>query len=185
MPNAKNMFLKTIFITSVTLLSYLAFFGQSNFPYDQEWKLVDSLMIKKNLPKSALIEVNKVYAAAKKDKQEAQWVKAIMYRNHLQETDDQNINVKIKYLESEISAAPQRVAALLKSIEAEELFQFLQENRHEFRNRTAIIADTSSDITIWTINRLISRISILYLSSLDKSDLLKKTPLENFSVVLI
>ncbi len=88
-PNAKGKkyVLKTIFITSVTLLSYLVFFGQSNFPYDQEWKLIDSLMNKKNLPKSALIEVNKVYAAAKKDKQEAQWVKAIIYRNHLQEAE--------------------------------------------------------------------------------------------------
>ena len=57
-------------------------FWPVNFPYDQEWKLIDSLMTKKNLPKSALIEVNKVYAAAKKDKQEAQWVKG----NHLQES---------------------------------------------------------------------------------------------------
>jgi hypothetical protein len=106
MINAKIMFLKSTPIISVILLSYLVFFGQSNFPYDPEWKLIDSLMNKKNLPKSALTEVNKVYAAAKKDRQEAQWVKAIIYRNHLQETDDQNINDKIKYLESEVTDAP-------------------------------------------------------------------------------
>src|SRR5579872_2980374 len=152
MPNAKNMFLKSIPITSVILLSYLIFFGQSNFPYDQEWKLIDSLMNKKNLPKSALAEVNKVYAVAKKDKQEAQWVKAIIYRNHLQETDDQNINDKIKYFETEVTGAPSRVVALLKSIEAEELFQYWQGNQYLFRNRTAIIADTASDISTWTIN---------------------------------
>ena len=125
-------------ITSVILLSYLVFFGQSNFPYDQEWKLIDSLMTKKNLPKSALIEVNKVYAAAKKDKQEAQWVKAIIYRDHLEETNDENINDKVKILESEITSAPPRVGALLKSIEAEELFQYLQGHRYQFRNRTVI-----------------------------------------------
>jgi hypothetical protein len=68
------MFLKTTLLTSVILLSYLVFFGQSGFSYDQEWKRVDSLMNKRNLPKSALIEVNKIYAAAIKDRQEAQWV---------------------------------------------------------------------------------------------------------------
>jgi len=179
------MLLKSILITSVILLSYLVFFGQSNFPYYQEWKLIDSLMLKKNLPKSALIEVNKVYAAAKKDKQEVQWVKAIIYRNHLQESNDQNINDKIKNLESEITSAPLRVAALLKSIEAEELFQYLQGHRYQFRNRIPMIADTSSDITTWTINRFIDKISNLYLASLDNPDVLKKTPLENFNAVLI
>ena len=34
------------------------------------------------------MEVNKVYAAAKKEKQEAQWVKAIIYKNYLEETED-------------------------------------------------------------------------------------------------
>ena len=179
------MFLKSIFITSVILLSYLIFFGQSNFPYDREWKLIDSLMIKKNLPKSALIEVNKVYDAAKKDNQEAQWVKAIIYRDHLQETDDQNIKDKIKNIESEIDSAPPRVAALLKSIEAEELFQYLQENRYQLRDRTSIDADTSSDISTWTISRLSDHISGLYRSSLDNADLLKRTQLENFNAVLI
>ncbi|HET7000637.1 MAG TPA: alpha-2-macroglobulin family protein, partial [Puia sp.] len=167
------------------LLSYLVFFGQVAFPYDLEWKLIDSLMIKKNLPKSALIEVNKVYTAAKKDNQEAQLVKAIIYKNHLQETNGQKINDERNNLESEITSAPPRVAALLKSIEAEELFQYLQGHRYQFRNRTAVIADTSRDITTWTINRLSDSISALYLSSLDRSDILKKTPLENFNAVLI
>src|SRR6266851_1610608 len=89
---AKDMVLKSIVLTSVILLSYLVFFGQTGFPYDKEWNLIDSLMNKKNLPKSALMEVNKVYAAAKKDKQEAQWVRAIIYKNHLQESDDESIN---------------------------------------------------------------------------------------------
>src|SRR4030095_14227032 len=79
--NAKDMFLKSVLLTSVILLSYLCFFGQSGYPYEKEWKLIDSLMNKKNLPKSALVEVNKLYAAAKKEKQEAQWVKAVIYKN--------------------------------------------------------------------------------------------------------
>ncbi|HEX3079903.1 MAG TPA: hypothetical protein VHQ04_05550, partial [Puia sp.] len=179
------MLLKSIFLTSVVLLSYHVFFGQVSFPYNQEWKIIDSLMTKKNLPRSALIEVNKLYTAAKKDKQEAQWVKAIIYRAHLQETNDQNIKDELESLESEISSSPPRVAALLKSIEAEELFQYLQEHRYQYRNRTAVLTDTSSDINTWTIRRLIDKISNLYMSSLIDADLLKKTSIENFNDVLI
>ena len=179
------MFLKPSFLTSVILLSYLLSFSQSGFPYDQEWKRIDSLMNKKNLPKSALVEVNKVYTAAKKDKQEAQWVKAIIYKNHLQESDDQNFNYEIKELETEIASAPPGVAAFLKSIEAEELFQFLQGHHYQMRNRTTIVADTSSDIATWTISRLSRKTANLYLSSLENMDLLKKTPLDNYNQVLI
>jgi hypothetical protein len=161
------------------------FFGQSAFPYEQEWKLADSLMNKRNLPKSALEEVNKIYIAAKKDKLEAQWVRAVIYKNHLQEIDDRDINQSIGGLEEEISAAPPRVVSLLKSIEAEELFQYLQGHRYQLGNRTTIIADTSGDISTWTASRFEDRISNLYLSSLANADQLKKTPLENFNPVLI
>ena len=178
------MFLKSILLTSVILHSYIVFFGQSAFPYDQEWKLIDSLINKKNLPKSALVEVNKVYTAAKKDKQEAQWVKAIIYKNHLQAID-QNINDQTRELETEVLFSPPGVAALLKSIEAEELFQYLQGHRYQMRSRTTVVADTSSDITTWTVSRLSRKIANLFLSSLDKSDLLKKKVLDNFNPVLI
>src|SRR3954465_8846538 len=127
------MFLKTTVLTSVILLSYFISFGQTDFFYEQEWRLIDSLMLIKNLPKSALIEVNKVYITAKKNVQEAQWIKAIICRNHLQESGVQSINEEIEDLESEIKTAPPRVAALLKSIEAEELFQYLQGNRYRLR----------------------------------------------------
>ena len=48
------MILKTILLISALILLLTVFFGQSTFPYEQEWKLIDSLINKKNLPKSAL-----------------------------------------------------------------------------------------------------------------------------------
>jgi hypothetical protein len=180
------MFLKSLLLTSVILLSYHVFFGQSKFfPYDTEWKLIDSLMNKKNLPKTALVEVNKVYAAAKSEKNEAQWVKAILYRNHLQETEDRNINRLIDDMNQEISGAPARVSALLKSVEAEQLFQYWQSNGYRMRNRTTVVADTTSDIESWTVSQAEERIRDLYLGSLENPDLLKKIPLENYDPVLI
>ena len=179
------MFLKSVLLTSFVLCCCLTFFGQSGFPYDAEWKLIDSLMNKKNLPKSALLEVNKVYAAAKAEKNEAQWMKTIMFKNHLEESEDRNINKLVAELEQEISSSPARVAALLKSIEAEQIFQYLQGNLYQLRNRTTIVSDTSADITTWTISRMKQRIRHLYLGSLENPQLLKKTSLDVFDPVLI
>ena len=182
--NAKDMFLKCLLLTSAILLSYLVFYGQSGFPYESEWKLIDSLINKKNLPKSALAEVNKVWAAAKKDKNEAQWVKAIIYQNQLLGFEDRNINQAVSGFENEIVSAPPRVAALLYSIEAEQLNQYLVGQRYLIEIRTDLAADTSTDITTWTINRLNQRIRSLYFSSLDNPVLLKQTPVENFNPIL-
>ena len=181
----EEMFLKSLLLTSVILLSYHVFFGQSNFPYEAEWKLIDSLMDKKNLPKSALVEVNKVYAEAKAEKNEAQWIKAILYRNHLQESEDRDINKVIAGMDKEILSAPVRVSALLKSIEAEQLFQYLMANGYRISRRTTIAADTSLDLETWTAGRIEKHIRSLYLGSLENPDLLKRTPLENYDLVLI
>jgi hypothetical protein len=179
------MFLKTLFLTSFTLNCYLTFFGQAAFPYEREWKLIDSLMSKKNLPQSALSEVNKVYVAAKKDNREAEWIRAIIYRNHLSETEDIDINQTIRELEQEISIAPPKVAAVLKSKEAEELFQYLQGHRYQLQSRTRVRYDTTTDISNWTIAGFEIAIRSLYLSSLNNIVLLQRTPLDSFDLILI
>jgi hypothetical protein len=183
--NATDMILKSILLTSLTLLSYTVFYGQSGFPYDSEWKLVDSLINKKNLPKSALAEVNKIYQAAKKDNQEAQWIKAVLYRNLLQKAEDKAVMQTVTELENEIATAPPRVAAVLKSIEAEQLNQYLMENQYEIQNRTSIVSDSSMDITTWTIERMTKKIRGLYVSSINIPIEIQKTPIGQFEPVLM
>jgi len=46
--------------------------------YETEWKKVEALA-KKNLPKSAFTEVKKIYELAKKENQDAQVIKALIY----------------------------------------------------------------------------------------------------------
>jgi uncharacterized protein YfaS (alpha-2-macroglobulin family) len=179
------MLLKSTLSTALMLLSYLTSFSQAGFPYNSAWKRIDSLMNQKNLPKSALTEVNRVYAAAKNDLNEAQWVKAIIFKNHLQESEDRNMGQQITDLENKISNAPQRVAALLKSIEAEQINQYGLEYGYRFRNRTDIVQDTSADISTSNIKWLNDKIRTLYLSSLENPGLLQKTALEPFDPILI
>src|SRR5512139_1138023 len=87
--------------------------------YEKEWKNVDELIIKKKLPKSALAEVKKIYALAKKEKQDAQMIKAVIYMIGLQqETREENEIAAIKDLEKEIAASKEPVISILKSLES-------------------------------------------------------------------
>ena len=72
---------------SVALLQFFALtsFGQAPVKdYAAQWKTVEAF-VKKQLPKSALAEVKKIYDQAKKDKQDAQVIKALIYTMNLQE----------------------------------------------------------------------------------------------------
>src|SRR5215813_8070636 len=69
--------------------------------YNKEWQKVDQL-VTKELPKSALIEVKKIYDLAKKDKQDQQAIKALVYISGLQaNTREDNDKLSIAEMEKE------------------------------------------------------------------------------------
>ena len=60
---------------------------------EKEWKKVDDY-VQKGLPKSALTEVKKIYALAKKEKQDAQVIKSLVYMTGLQDENREANKVK-------------------------------------------------------------------------------------------
>ncbi|HVY75589.1 MAG TPA: hypothetical protein VG890_12200, partial [Puia sp.] len=173
-----------LLLPAVVLTCYSLFSGQPGFPYEQAWKKVDSLIRKKGLPKSALAEVNKIYAAAKRENQEAQWVKAVIYMMSLQEGSDEQSTTNFNLIEKEIRSAPPRVAAVLSSLEAEQLYFYLRQNRYRLQQAAEIQNDSSSDIATWTSVRLNAEIRSRYLQSLKPENLLKQTPVSQFDAVV-
>jgi hypothetical protein len=61
---------------------YFPLMAQKNSFYEMAWKKVDE-HIKKGLPKSAMEEVDRIYAQAKKEKIDVQQVKALVYKGRL------------------------------------------------------------------------------------------------------
>src|SRR5690349_7394432 len=86
--NFKADFMKPVRL--ILIITLLAIFYSSKLTaqvknYETQWKKVNELIEKKNLPKSALEEVKTIYTLAKKERQEAQVVKALIYMTSLQE----------------------------------------------------------------------------------------------------
>ena len=70
--------------------------------YQKEWKKVEEL-VRKNLPKSALTAVKNIYTLAKKDKQDAQIIKSLVYMAGLQsENRETNEALSIKELKRKL-----------------------------------------------------------------------------------
>src|SRR5687767_9464060 len=113
--------LKTLyFFFTLTLLGIQGYSQTPIKNYLNEWKKVDDLITKKNLPKSALIEVKNIYALAKKEKQDAQVIKAVVYMIRLQqETREENEELGIKEIEKEITVNKEPVISIFKSLLAD------------------------------------------------------------------
>ena len=154
--------------------------------YTAQWKKVDELIQKKNLPASALTEVRKIYALAKKEKQEAQVIKALVYMADLQSVNRENNTIlSIRETEAELKTATGASAALLNSMLAGMYWQYLSNNRWKFYNRTNTTNFDKSDIATWTLDDLHQKISAYFLASLKNEQLLKATRLDNYEAIIV
>src|SRR5690349_18897976 len=79
------IFKRILSIVCATLFALITNAQQKMKTYDNEWKQIDSLIQKNGLTESALTEVNKIYTAAKKEGNDAQIIKALLYRMGLQQ----------------------------------------------------------------------------------------------------
>ena len=156
--------------------------------YEKEWKQVD-VFVQKQLPKSALEQVKKIYQLAKKEKQDAQSIKALIYMTGLQNEITENGEAKaIADMEKEIATANEPAKSILSSLSAEMYWNYYQQHRWQLYNRTNTvpidIGIKKDDIATWTTDDLTKKISELYLQSLKNSTLLQQTRLETYDAII-
>lgn len=155
--------------------------------YDSAWKKIDQLIEKKGLPKSALAEVQKIYDRAKKEKNNAQLIKALIYKFSIPSASpDGNTEVEqIKNIEKEIISSTEPAKQILQSITAEMYWLYFQNNRWKFYDRSNTAGFSKEDIATWTIDDLHQKISELYTASLENEKLLQQTKLETYEPIIV
>ncbi|HMC86247.1 MAG TPA: hypothetical protein VKI61_12015, partial [Chitinophagaceae bacterium] len=176
----------TLFILTGFLLftNYLSA-QQKITNYTNLWKKVDSLSLKKGLTQSALEEVNKIYALAKKEKQDAQVIKALIYKMGLQDTKEDDEDIKsIIILENEIKTSIEPAKSILYSLLADKYNSYYINNSFELRDRTKTSNFKKEDIATWSVDDFQNKIVESYLSSIKNEKLLQQTKLEPFDQVI-
>lgn len=176
--------LKKIIFTCIIILSSSVLFGQSINDYAAEWKKVEDFN-NKGLPKSALDEVQKIYALATKDKNEPQVLKSLISRIRLQEYSSDDADTKnIKEIEEEIIGRTGVSKSILYSLLAEMYEGVFQDNRYKLYSRTNTTNFNKADINTWSTDDYTKKISALYLMSLQEEQLLKLTKLAPFDPII-
>lgn len=178
---------KTLFL----LISFLVYFSlqskaQIKSPYDKEWNEITNLLEKNELPKTALSKVISIYDRAKKDKNENEQLKALIYRIRIQQLIFDNYDIEsIKLLENEILEAKQPIKSVLYSLTAEAYNQYLQNNSWVIYERTHTDKPENAPIDTWDMKDFHKKINACYLSSVSEYQLLSSLSVDQFNAVLI
>jgi uncharacterized protein YfaS (alpha-2-macroglobulin family) len=148
------------------------------------WKKVDSLE-NKGLTRSALEVVEEIYKTAKLENNDPQIIKSLFFKfkyvNYVEEYSHQKI---LNQVTEEIDSASFPANAILHSILANIYWQYYQNNRWRFQQRTETVNFDNDDFETWDLPRLIREIVKNYRASLEKSDSLKLIPIKEFEDIL-
>ena len=160
--------------------------AQQTPPFDrvQAWKKVQDAM-EKRLPKTAIAELKPITAAALRDKRYAEAIKAIGQTIALQgELEGNKAEEKIVRMRGEIAAAPAEMKPVMEAILANWFWQYYQQNRWRFLQRSRTDTAPSDDFTTWDLPRLLREIDAQFTKALAFAETLKKTPIAEYNDLL-
>lgn len=180
----KNKFTRTGVLILALITFCVVTHAQSSIDYSSQWKNIDAL-INKGLTRTALTEVNTIYADAKKSGNKVQQVKALIYQLHLQQNiTDGAALAAIKTLEKEITEASGLQKSILYSITAEYYFNYYQNNRWKILNRTSV-EGSSDEIDTWSADKFHQKISNYYLRSIADEKMLQNVDINAYNAILV
>lgn len=182
-------FMKKFIYTSLLALMVVAGIvlaqKNSSLSFDDRWKQVEALA-EKQLPESALEEVELILKQAVEEKNNAEAIKAFVYKmRFMLEREPDKAPALISELEA-FAAKSTDVAekALLHSMTAELYAQHYEQNSWNISRRTNVAGFVPEDINEWTDNIYFEKISALLDASLQNVAVLQKTDALKFALLL-
>ncbi len=175
---------KIIFFLTLSLIITTSVAQDSSFK--QQWKKVENFELK-DLPKSALAEVDLIYNKAQSQNNNTQIIKSLIYQSkfYLDIKEDAQIKI-INNFKKEILRTEFPAKNILESIIADLYWQYFQQNRYKFYNRTKTNVKVDSlDFRTWDLQTLFEESYLHYQNSLLVSDQLQKIPIKDYSEILI
>lgn len=153
--------------------------------YTELWGVVDSLE-KIGLYESALTTVNAIFDSARVERDAPQVVKAVMfkmkYNSYLTEDD---FVVAIDELNGLAASESFPLKQLIHSVTADVYWGYYQSHRWQFINRTQTVNFENSDIRTWDLNKIADHVNKHFVMSLENTDSLQHSKIEDFKEILI
>jgi len=154
-------------------------------PRSAQWKAVDDA-VNRGLPKTGITNLEPIIAGAMRDKAYAEAVKAIGRKITLAGAIEGNKpEEKITRLETVISTAPREMTPILETLLAHWYWQYFQQNKWRFMQRTATGSKPGKDFTTWDLPRLYAEIGVHFQNALTAEKALKSTPIAAWDDLLV
>ena len=176
---------RILLFLSFFILSLTTSHAQQYDSYESLWEKVKQLE-NDALAQSALKAVEAISAKAKKEGDSAQTLKALLYISKYALTLKENAQLKIvSDFRSEITTAEFPVKNVLESYLANLYWQYFQQNRYQFYDRTLMSKKVdSTDFRTWDLITLFQEINSHFEASLENKDSLQKTNLDDFKAIV-
>ncbi|MCS6796438.1 MAG: MG2 domain-containing protein, partial [Raineya sp.] len=157
--------------------------NQAQIMYESLWKKVNEAE-GKGLPETARKVVEEIYTQAKKEKNNAQLVKAVIHRLKYYEAKEEKDVVKALWeLKNEAEKSDFPTKNLLYSMQAEIFWKYYRENRWQFSQRTPM-QENPEDIETWTIAKITEETRRYFLLSLQNPIQLQQVKVDVFDEVI-
>ncbi|MCF7958069.1 MAG: hypothetical protein K9M57_06425, partial [Phycisphaerae bacterium] len=179
----KMAFLITVLFTcQLTLIPSLT--AAEATSREKQWEQVDAA-IKKGLPKTAIEHLEPIITEALADEKYAEAVKALAKKIAYQgQIEGHKAEENIARLQAEIGNWPKEAHPVLETVLAHWYWNFFQQNRWRFMQRTQTAEAPGDDILSWALPRILAEIDKHFTAALASDALLKKTPIADFDDLL-
>lgn len=152
--------------------------------YTSEWERADSLM-NKGLPKSAAGIARNILKEAEARKDSPNAIKAQLFLLGAEAQTEEHADVdQIKKAEAFIVASSGIEKAIWQSITAQLYWNYFQNNRYTFYNRTAMAANSSEDIATWDAPAFFKKTGDLYHASLQDREILRSAAVGKYTPII-
>src|ERR1043166_5209369 len=133
--------MRSPFLLTAIILLHQTICAQQQSIYQRQWNEIDSLIVLKSLPKTALQKVNTVYADAKSKGIHDEVIKALLYRLSLEsQTTNPDINKRVGLIEQELQTIRDPAAqAVLQVFLARILYVYYENSFLLLRDRSETI----------------------------------------------
>ncbi|MEA1785913.1 MG2 domain-containing protein [Arenibacter sp. GZD96] len=171
---------------TVILFSQMMNAQSPNDSYEALWKKVQQLE-NEALTKSALTVVETIGEKAKKENNSAQIVKALLYTSKYALILEEDAQLKIvKDFKNQIAKSSFPTKNILESYLANLYWQYFQQNRYQFYNRTNTENKVdSTDFRTWDLLTIFNEIGLHFDNSLQNPEGLQQEKISNYNDVLI
>jgi uncharacterized protein YfaS (alpha-2-macroglobulin family) len=153
-------------------------------PRDAQWKKVEDAR-QKGLPKTAIEELEPIIADCLADKSYPEAIKAIGKKIALEGNIQGNKPEEcVVRLQAELGKAPPEMKPAMEAILAHWYWQYFQQNRWRFLQRTQTAEAPGPDIQTWDLARILAEIDRHFIAALADDKVLKSTPVTDYNDLL-